>query len=87
MAMGLLTGTLLAGANPRKADLQKAGLGAHRSEGADLRALIYARIVSTGARRSGLVGSVIPCEGSKTGFILMKWRSRPSKWKKFARST
>jgi uncharacterized protein YjbI with pentapeptide repeats len=65
----LLTGAHLAGANLRKADLREAGLAQIDLEGADLRgADLRGASFHLGSTRSGLVGSVIPCEGSKTGF-------------------
>jgi uncharacterized protein YjbI with pentapeptide repeats len=66
---GLLTGACLAGANLRKADLQNTGLAEIDLEGADLRkANLWGASFHLGSTRSGLVGSLIPCEGSKTGF-------------------
>jgi uncharacterized protein YjbI with pentapeptide repeats len=66
---GLLTGACLAGANLRKADLQNTGLAEIDLEGADLRkANLHGCSFHLGSTRGGLVGSVIPCEGSKTGF-------------------
>jgi uncharacterized protein YjbI with pentapeptide repeats len=69
LTLGMLTGACLAGSNLRKADLQKAGLAEIDLEGADLRgADLRGASFQLGSTRSGLVGSLIPCEGSKTGF-------------------
>jgi uncharacterized protein YjbI with pentapeptide repeats len=69
LGSGLLTGACLAGANLRRADLQNTGLADIDLEGADLRrANLRGASFHLGSTRSGLVGSVIPCEGSKTGF-------------------
>ncbi|HEV8379888.1 MAG TPA: pentapeptide repeat-containing protein [Tepidisphaeraceae bacterium] len=69
LSMALLTGASLAGANLYKASLQKAGLAEIDLEGADLRrADLRGASFHLGSTRSGLVGSVIPCEGSRTGF-------------------
>ena len=66
---GLLTGACLAGANLRKADLQNTGLADIDLQGADLRrANLHGASFHLGSTRSGLVNSVIPCEGSKFGF-------------------
>src|SRR6267142_529412 len=65
----LLTGARAAGGKFRKADLREAGLAEVDLEGADLRgADLRGASFHLGSTRSGLVGSVIPCEGSKTGF-------------------
>lgn len=65
----LLTGSTMFGANFRGASLRQAGLADIEWEGAilcnaDLRGASF----HMGSTRSGLVGSTIPCEGSKTGF-------------------
>ena len=67
--MSLFTGACLAGVNLHKADLRETGLADIDLEGADLRrANLRGASFHLGSTRSGLVGSVIPCEGSKTGF-------------------
>ncbi|HEV8291536.1 MAG TPA: pentapeptide repeat-containing protein, partial [Tepidisphaeraceae bacterium] len=69
LTMGLLTGACLAGSNLRKADLRKAGLAEIDLEGADLHgADLRGASFHLGSTRSGLVESVIPCEGSRFGF-------------------
>lgn len=65
----LLTGSTMFGANFRGACLREAGLADIEWEGADLRdADLRGASFHMGSTRSGLVGSTIPCEGSKTGF-------------------
>ncbi len=65
----LLTGSSMFGANFRGACLREAGLADIEWEEADLRgADLRGASFHMGSTRSGLVGSVIPCEGSKTGF-------------------
>jgi len=65
----LLTGARAAGGKWRKADLRQAGLAQIDLEAADLRgADLRGASFHLGSTRSGLVGSLIPCEGSKTGF-------------------
>lgn len=65
----LLTGTIMLGANFRGACLRETGLADIEWEGADLRdADLRGASFHMGSTRSGLVGSTIPCEGSKTGF-------------------
>jgi uncharacterized protein YjbI with pentapeptide repeats len=64
-----LTGSVLPGADFQEADLRAAGLGEIEWEGADLRgANLTGATFHMGSSRSGLVGSPIACEGSKTGF-------------------
>jgi uncharacterized protein YjbI with pentapeptide repeats len=64
-----LTGSRLAGASLRGADLREAGLGEIDWPRADLReADLRGATFHMGSSRSGLVGSPIACEGSKTGF-------------------
>ena len=65
----LLTGSTMPGATFRRASLRDAGL----AEGAGARAhrrqaAIAGASLPTGTSRSGLVGSPIACEGSRTGF-------------------
>jgi uncharacterized protein YjbI with pentapeptide repeats len=65
----LLTGTSMPGACFARADLCNAGLADIDWEGADLRgANLYGATFHLGSSRSGLVGSPIACEGSRTGF-------------------
>lgn len=65
----LLTGSTLFGGNFRGASLREAGLADIEWEGADLRdADLRGASFHMGSTRSGLVGSTVPCEGSKTGF-------------------
>jgi uncharacterized protein YjbI with pentapeptide repeats len=64
-----LTGARMPGANLNGANLTSTGLADVDWEGADLRdANFTGASFHMGSTRSGLVGSVIPCEGSKTGF-------------------
>jgi uncharacterized protein YjbI with pentapeptide repeats len=65
----LLTGTSMPGACFARADLHMAGLADIDWEGADLRgADLRGATFHLGSSRSGLVGSPIACEGSRTGF-------------------
>jgi uncharacterized protein YjbI with pentapeptide repeats len=65
----LLTDSFMPGANFRCAKLGGAGLAGIEWPGADLRdADLTHSSFHLGSSRSGLVGSSIPCEGSKTGF-------------------
>jgi uncharacterized protein YjbI with pentapeptide repeats len=65
----LLTGTSSRGASFQGADLREAGLAEIDWEGADLRgADLRGSSFHLGSTRCGLVGSTIPCEGSRTGF-------------------
>jgi uncharacterized protein YjbI with pentapeptide repeats len=65
----LLTGSRFPGANFEGASLQNTGLAEVEWENADLRGVDFTHAsFHLGSSRSGLVGSVIPCEGSKTGF-------------------
>jgi uncharacterized protein YjbI with pentapeptide repeats/energy-coupling factor transporter ATP-binding protein EcfA2 len=65
----LLTGSTMPGANFRKARLCNAGLADVDWECADLRgADLRGASFHLGSTRSGLVGSPIACEGSRTGF-------------------
>ena len=65
----LLTGTSMPGACFARADLHKTGLADIDWEGADLRgADLRGATFHLGSSRSGLVGSPIACEGSRTGF-------------------
>jgi uncharacterized protein YjbI with pentapeptide repeats len=65
----LLTDSFMPGANFRGAILRGAGLAGIDWAGADLRNADLTRATfHLGSSRSGLVGSPISCEGSKTGF-------------------
>jgi uncharacterized protein YjbI with pentapeptide repeats len=64
-----LTGSSLPRADLRGANLRKAGLADIHWPGADLRQANFADCsFHLGSSRSGLVGSPIACEGSRTGF-------------------
>jgi uncharacterized protein YjbI with pentapeptide repeats len=64
-----LTGSVLPKADLRRADLRETGLAEIDWEGADLRgANLQGATFHMGSSRSGLVGSPIACEGSRTGF-------------------
>jgi len=65
----LLTGSGMQVANLASADLRNAGLADVDWEGVDLRgANLSGASFHAGSSRSGLVGSPIACEGSRTGF-------------------
>ena len=65
----LLTGSVMPGANFLGADLKDAGLARVDWPGACLRdADLHGASFHLGTTRSGLVGSTVPCEGSRTGF-------------------
>lgn len=65
----LLTGSVFPAARFRSATLRGCGLAEVEWEGADLRdADLRDSTFHMGSTRSGLVGSSIPCEGSRTGF-------------------
>jgi uncharacterized protein YjbI with pentapeptide repeats len=65
----LLTGSTMPGACFARADLHKTGLADIDWEGTDLRgADLRGATFHLGSSRSGLVGSPIACEGSRTGF-------------------
>lgn len=69
LASAHLTGSYMPGANFEDAYLGGAGLADIQWEGADLRrADLRGATFHMGSSRSGLVGSPIACEGSKTGF-------------------
>jgi uncharacterized protein YjbI with pentapeptide repeats len=64
-----LTGSVLPGADLRRAALRDAGLADVDWRGADLRGADFAGAsFHLGSSRSGLVGSTVPSEGSRTGF-------------------
>jgi uncharacterized protein YjbI with pentapeptide repeats len=65
----LLTGSLIRGGNFRGASFRQAGLAEVEWEDADLRDADFTNAsFHLGSTRSGLVGSTIPGEGSRTGF-------------------
>jgi uncharacterized protein YjbI with pentapeptide repeats len=69
LAEAYLTGSRMPRANFRGADLRGAGLADIQWEGADLRnATLRNCTFHLGSSRSGLVGSPVACEGSRTGF-------------------
>lgn len=75
-----LTGASMPEADFRGADLRNAGLADIEWEGADLRdADLRGASFHMGSTRSGLVGSTIPCEGSKTGFYTDDYADREFK--------
>jgi uncharacterized protein YjbI with pentapeptide repeats len=75
-----LTATRMPGANFRRADLRNTGLAEVEWPGADLReADLRGASFHLGSTRSGLVGSAIPCEGSKTGFYTDDFHDRDFK--------
>ena len=69
LSHALLTGSCMPDADFRDARLRAAGLAEVDWERADLRnADLREAAFHLGSSRSGLVGSTIPCEGSRTGF-------------------
>src|SRR5262249_62339791 len=69
LAGGLLTDSTAGGASFRWARLVNAGLAGVEWEGAALRGADFSGAsFHLGSTRSGLVGSTIACEGSRTGF-------------------
>jgi uncharacterized protein YjbI with pentapeptide repeats len=69
LSQALLTGSSMPNANFRGASLRAAGLAEVEWERADLRgADLREAAFHLGSSRSGLVGSTIACEGSRTGF-------------------
>lgn len=75
-----LTGARMPGADFRDADLRNTGLADIDWEGADLReADLRGASFHLGSTRSGLVGSAVPCEGSKTGFYTDDFQDREFK--------
>jgi fluoroquinolone resistance protein len=70
----------LRGADLSGARLRGAGLAEIDWEGADLRgADLREAAFHLGSSRSGLVGSPIACEGSRTGFYTDDWREQDFK--------
>lgn len=75
-----LTGSSMPGANFRDADLRNTGLADVDWEEVDLRdADLRGASFHLGSTRSGLVGSAVPCEGSKTGFYTDDFQDREFK--------
>lgn len=69
LSRAYLTAAIMPGANLRGAVLREAGLADVAWEGADLRGADFSNCAfHLGSSRSGLVGSPIACEGSRTGF-------------------
>jgi uncharacterized protein YjbI with pentapeptide repeats len=69
LKQALLTGTIMPQADSRDAELRDTGLAEIEWEGADLRrADLRGAAFHLGSARSGLVGSPLACEGSRTGF-------------------
>jgi uncharacterized protein YjbI with pentapeptide repeats len=76
----LLTGSHMPGADFRRASLCAAGLAEVDWEGADLReADLRDASFHLGSSRSGLVGSPIASEGSRTGFYTDDWNEQDFK--------
>jgi uncharacterized protein YjbI with pentapeptide repeats/energy-coupling factor transporter ATP-binding protein EcfA2 len=76
----LLTGSRMPGANFRDANLRAAGLAEVDWEEADLRgADLREAAFHLGSSRSGLVGSPIASEGSRTGFYTDDWNEQDFK--------
>jgi uncharacterized protein YjbI with pentapeptide repeats/energy-coupling factor transporter ATP-binding protein EcfA2 len=76
----LLTGSRMPAADFSKANLRAAGLAEIDWEGADLReADLRQAAFHLGSSRSGLVGSPIACEGSRTGFYTDDWTEQDYK--------
>ncbi len=76
----LLTGSKMPGADFSKANLRATGLAEIDWEGADLReADLRQAAFHLGSSRSGLVGSPIACEGSRTGFYTDDWAEQDYK--------
>jgi uncharacterized protein YjbI with pentapeptide repeats len=75
-----LSGSIMSHADFHSADLRNTGLADVEWEGANLRdADLSGATFHMGSTRSGLVGSVIPCEGSKTGFYTDDFQDRDFK--------
>jgi uncharacterized protein YjbI with pentapeptide repeats len=80
LAHALLTGSQMPGADFRGANLRAAGLAEIDWEGADLRgADLREATFHLGSSRSGLVGSPIASEGSRTGFYTDDWNEQDFK--------
>ena len=75
-----LTATRMPGVNFRRADLRNTGLADVDWEDADLHnADLRGASFHLGSTRSGLVGSAVPCEGSRTGFYTDDFQDREFK--------
>jgi uncharacterized protein YjbI with pentapeptide repeats len=80
LANACLTGSIMPGADFSRADLSNAGLADVQWEGADLRkANLTGASFHAGSTRSGLLASVVPCEGSRTGFYTDDFNDRDYK--------
>jgi uncharacterized protein YjbI with pentapeptide repeats/energy-coupling factor transporter ATP-binding protein EcfA2 len=76
----LLTGTVMPSASFRRTNLREAGMAGVEWEGADLRdADLRGASFHLGSTRSGLVGSPIACEGSRTGFYTDEYEEQEFK--------
>jgi uncharacterized protein YjbI with pentapeptide repeats len=76
----LLTGSTMREGKLRGANLSYSGLADIEWEGADLRdADLRNSSFHLGSTRSGLVGSTIPCEGSRTGFYTDEYNEQDYK--------
>ena len=88
LSNALLTGSTLRHANLKQASLRGAGLADIDWEGADLSdADLTGASFHMGSTRSGLVGSVIPCEGSRTGFYTDEFNEQDYKSPEEIRNT
>jgi uncharacterized protein YjbI with pentapeptide repeats len=75
-----LTGASMPEADFHGADLRNTGLADVDWEGADLRdADLRGASFHMGSTRGGLVGSSVPCEGSRTGFYTDDFQDRQFK--------
>jgi uncharacterized protein YjbI with pentapeptide repeats len=80
LTKALLTGSQMPGADFSGACLRSAGLAEIAWEGADLRGADLSECAfHLGSSRSGLVGSPIACEGSRTGFYTDDWNEQDYK--------
>jgi uncharacterized protein YjbI with pentapeptide repeats len=80
LSHALLTSSCMPGADFRNADLHAAGLAEVDWERADLRnADLREAAFHLGSSRSGLVGSTVPCEGSRTGFYTDEYNEQDFK--------
>jgi uncharacterized protein YjbI with pentapeptide repeats len=76
----LLTGTRVPGGHFHGANLQSAGLAEIEWDGADLRNADFTHAsFHLGSSRSGMVGSTIPSEGSRTGFYTDEYNEQDYK--------
>jgi uncharacterized protein YjbI with pentapeptide repeats len=80
LGTAVLTGSVMPGADFRRANLSNTGLADIDWAGADLRgADLRGATFHLGSTRSGLVGSTLPCEGSRTGFYTDDYDDRDFK--------